>query len=312
MVKLDKNNRLSTTLYRKPTDRPAYLHFSSDHPGHIKRSLPYSLALRCKRICSDPTDAEKQIQNLQKQFIKRNYPSSLVKNACHNALNTSSRAQTPVRTDDRVNFITTYHSSLSSIQKILSRHHNILLSDPRVSKIFPKPPRLVFKRNKNLRDFLVKARLGPPISQRQAQIGCRPCGKLFCKVCKHMIRTNTVLSKDKTYSFQIKGDYHCQTQNVVYLLECSTCSSQYIGQTSTPFNLRFNNHKSHCRSKPLLAVSKHCSQLGHEIDKFKTVILRSGFRSDAERIHFESFLIQQFKTLTIGINDEIGSLPPFL
>ena len=35
---------LYTSLYIKPTDAYSYLYFSSCHPVHIKRSIPYSQA----------------------------------------------------------------------------------------------------------------------------------------------------------------------------------------------------------------------------------------------------------------------------
>ena len=48
----DHNNRLQTTLNKKPTDGQNYLHGESAHPLTLKKSIPYSLALRIKRFCS--------------------------------------------------------------------------------------------------------------------------------------------------------------------------------------------------------------------------------------------------------------------
>ena len=44
-------SKLITSLFVKPTDRHQYLHYSSGHPEHTKRSIIYSQTLRLKRLC---------------------------------------------------------------------------------------------------------------------------------------------------------------------------------------------------------------------------------------------------------------------
>ena len=44
---------LMTDLFVKPNDTPEFLDPSSSHPYHPKKRIPYSLALRLNRICSD-------------------------------------------------------------------------------------------------------------------------------------------------------------------------------------------------------------------------------------------------------------------
>ena len=45
-------NKLTTDLHTKSTDKHRYLHYTSAHPAHTKRSIIYSRALRMSRICS--------------------------------------------------------------------------------------------------------------------------------------------------------------------------------------------------------------------------------------------------------------------
>ena len=40
------DNKVSTELYIKPTDRHQYLHYSSLHPDHTKNTIVYSQILR--------------------------------------------------------------------------------------------------------------------------------------------------------------------------------------------------------------------------------------------------------------------------
>jgi hypothetical protein len=47
------------------------------------------------------------------------------------------------------------------------------------------------------------------------------------------------------------------TPNVVYLLDCHVCGSQYVGESVQPFNKRMNGHRSDLTKKTLLPVSQH-------------------------------------------------------
>jgi hypothetical protein len=73
-----ENNKLNTTVYTKPTDKKQYLAFNSAHPAHIKTAIPYSQALRFKRIISDDTMLTKELNILKHNFLIRGYPSRLI------------------------------------------------------------------------------------------------------------------------------------------------------------------------------------------------------------------------------------------
>ena len=71
LVYIDSNSRLQTTLYKKPADCQNYLHAKSAHPFSLKKSIPYSQALRIKRICSTFEEYRKHSQDLIKNLLKR-------------------------------------------------------------------------------------------------------------------------------------------------------------------------------------------------------------------------------------------------
>ena len=79
LVHIDSKNRLQTTLYKKPTDCQNYLHAKSAYPFSIKKSIPYSQALRIKRICSTFEEYMKHSQNLIKRFVEKGYDESTVR-----------------------------------------------------------------------------------------------------------------------------------------------------------------------------------------------------------------------------------------
>ena len=52
-VTKNSENGITTSLYCKPTDSHNYLLYSSEHPRHLLKGIPYSLFLRVRRIILD-------------------------------------------------------------------------------------------------------------------------------------------------------------------------------------------------------------------------------------------------------------------
>ena len=72
------NGDLSTDLHIKSTDRHQFLHYTSSHPDHTKRSIIYSKALRISRICSNKSDFLKHLESVKSSFEVRGYPKKLM------------------------------------------------------------------------------------------------------------------------------------------------------------------------------------------------------------------------------------------
>jgi hypothetical protein len=76
-----KNGKITTDLYRKETDRIQYLLPNSCHPAHICKNVPYSLALRLVRICSEKETLKKRLGELESMLLSRKYNRNIVKEA---------------------------------------------------------------------------------------------------------------------------------------------------------------------------------------------------------------------------------------
>ena len=63
-VKL-KQGKIETDLHVKSTDRHQYLHYTSSHPEHTKRSIVFSQSLRVGRICSQAEDFRKHTTEMR-------------------------------------------------------------------------------------------------------------------------------------------------------------------------------------------------------------------------------------------------------
>ena len=73
------NSKIETDLYCKPTDKHQYLLHSSSHPYHIKKSIPYSLALRLRHICFTDNFFETRSSELENYLIKQGYQRRFIK-----------------------------------------------------------------------------------------------------------------------------------------------------------------------------------------------------------------------------------------
>ena len=72
-ITMDAEGRLTTDLYTKTTDTHQYFHRDSCDPGHCKKSIPYSQALRIRRICSRMEDFLQRTQELKGISINYRY-----------------------------------------------------------------------------------------------------------------------------------------------------------------------------------------------------------------------------------------------
>ena len=76
------NGKITTDLDTKPTDKHQYLLQSSCHPKHTKRAIPFSLALRLRRICSSDDTFTKRTTELKTYLNKRGYNLSFRTTTC--------------------------------------------------------------------------------------------------------------------------------------------------------------------------------------------------------------------------------------
>ncbi|CAL8119549.1 unnamed protein product [Orchesella dallaii] len=80
-ISLNSNNEIITSIYSKPMSKHEFVHFSSNHPKHLLKSLPYSCGMRIIRSCSNENIQLIELEKLREKFIRRGYPNHLIQNA---------------------------------------------------------------------------------------------------------------------------------------------------------------------------------------------------------------------------------------
>ena len=163
-VSLSQFGMVETDLSTKPTDKHQYLLQSSCHPLHTKRAIPFSLALRLRRICSSDESFTLRANELIQYLNDSGYNLSFLRKEIQRVHaitrnETLKPSQTTTSQPSRVPLVITYNPALRSISTIIQRHFKILSSAPRRNSVFQTTPLVAFRRNDNLSDILVRSKL---------------------------------------------------------------------------------------------------------------------------------------------------------
>ena len=135
-------------------------------PPHCSKNIPYSLALRITRICSDYEAFEKRVKYLSEHLNKRFYQKQVIDQAIEKGRhmerqNLLSYKPKPTANKAVLPFVMTYHPELPKVRGIVDKHWSIIESSDHLGTAFPQKPIIAFRRLKSLRDHLVRARLKP-------------------------------------------------------------------------------------------------------------------------------------------------------
>ena len=141
------------------TTRTSHIYFL---PKIHKTNNPYSQFLRLRRLCSDDTDFSAKADEMRHFFAERNYPNSVVTDALervHYISRETALKPSESKSEDRISLTITYHPNNLRVKDIILKNFKLLQSDPDTATIFEKPPLVSFKRDKSLRNSLVKGSL---------------------------------------------------------------------------------------------------------------------------------------------------------
>ena len=302
------NGTLSTDLYIKSTDRHQFLHYTSSHPDHTKRSIIYSQALRISRICSNNSDFVKHLENMKSWFELRGYPKKMIEQETKKVkfLNRSNVVHKK-NTGIGVPFVFTYHPLLKSMGHIINKNLHLLYMDEEVKKVFTPKPLISFRSARKLSSYLVRAKLYPEERIR----GSFKCGSKRCEVCLNVNETSTFTSTVTGETYYINHKFNCNDKCLVYLLTCNCCKKQYVGQTVDGFRFRWNNYKSNCRKyqRGEMCMQQHlfehfcdCNHEGFLSDVSITFIDKTDPNDPLKR---EDYWRSTLKTMTpFGLNME--------
>ena len=301
-----RENKIDVDLYRKPTDRNQYLLPSSCHPPECVRNIPYSLALRIVRIVTDPVRRDERLDELSEMLLSREYPNSVVRSAIQRAKELSRdqalKISAKPSTQSRPIFGVSFDPRIPNLFNITRKHwRSMTTTDNYLKDVFPQPPMIAYRRPKNIREFIIKAKLfkNSRTSERILP-GMKKCNKP-CAICPYVKTTKFI--KGDNFTWNIRKNVNCKSLNVIYMIQCEKCKQCYIGETEN-FARRVYQHVGYVKSNVLTEpTGEHFNGPGHNIEHLKALVIEKVKKPDIKyRKEREHYLINKFNTFYRGIN----------
>ena len=245
-----QHNVLVSQLYSKPTSAHQYLQRNSFHPLSLLKSIPKSQFIRIRRICTHLSDYWLHATKFLEHFSARGFNRVKLQQQARSVASLDRESllcppiDTPTNKQDRIPFVLFWHSKFNGIGKVLHDNYNKMITDhPALKEVFPYPPLLSYRKNRNLRNILVHSSIASePRSHDRFQI-TEPCNHPSCLTCHSMSNTRHIINHCNKRRAPTAGG-NCSTSNVGYGAECLKHKQLYVGYTNRPVHVRFNNHRS--------------------------------------------------------------------
>jgi hypothetical protein len=187
-------------------------------------------------------------------------------------------------------FALTYDPRLPPIQSIQAKHWRSMVGqDPYLSEVFTQSPLTAYRRQRNIRDNLIRAKvpMDPKPYPQRKQRGVRKCGK-NCTACPYIREVK---------SLNINQSLNCDISNCVYMIECrkDNCEMRYIGETKRILKFRLADHRGYITNQDLSKpTGQHFNIPGHSLAVRSQDHL---YRKERER-----YFIRKFNTFYRGLN----------
>ena len=255
-----------------------------------------------------PSDRDKRLSELRNLLLERKYRPGIIDAAIERAKNiprtealkkkeSESRNKRPV-------FVITYDPRLPSITHIVQKHWRSMVKDPYLRQVFKEPPLIAYKRPKNIKEHIIRAKVPALLPPRPKRIipGMSKCKG--CPICPYIKPGKKVRATATTFTADIEQQVNCQTRNIVYCIQCKKCCIQYIGESQRTLQDRISDHRGYItKSQTNKATGEHFNLPGHKVSDMEVTILEKIWNEDPQyRKQREQMWIEKFNTKYKGLN----------
>jgi hypothetical protein len=136
----------------------------------------------------------------------------------------SGRPSEKKSTKKRIYFTTTYNPHLRNLGNRVNKRWDLLQSKKRSKKIFKYPSLIVYRRPKNLKDFLVSSKVKHTTPKKV--VGSKPYRKSRCTWCFLIFQVKEFRSESNGYRYKLFHELNCQSSWVIHVITCKPCKKK--------------------------------------------------------------------------------------
>ena len=166
-------------------------------------------------------------------------------------------------------FISTFNPKNPNAFKLIQQHIPILMKDKKMKDILQTHRFIKSQRqSKSLKMILTRAEFKTTYTSPSV----KKCDRHNCGTC-HYLNEGPSITFANGKTFTVKHNITCSSKNLIYVITCSGCHKQYIGQTGNSLQQRVTIHKQHIRQPQYskLYVSDHIRQCAKSYDPMFTI-----------------------------------------
>ena len=150
---------IKTDVYSKPTDSHLYPPPSSSHPKHVFKAIPFGVALRLRRSCSEDEFFTRKCVQYKNYLVNQGYPANLVHDQFSKVsiIPRKDLLKQKARTSKKL--FPFVNPNLPNINYIIRKHRHLLESNTKLKELFPKNSIIpAYRRSKNLKAILAPSK----------------------------------------------------------------------------------------------------------------------------------------------------------
>ena len=258
------------------------------------------------------------MKELNSDLNSRSYNGKITKNSFDRVLkiDREEALKKVVSTkEDKTVFAITYHPALPSIPQIVNKHWSVMIKEnSRLQQRLEKAPSIAYKRSKNLKEELVRAKVTTKRSSNRTKEGYQNCSKNTGYPCT-LCTINNIQGPIKQHkchhtgeSYPIISPVNCQTKNVIYRITCKKHPKfVYIGETQRQFFKRAGEHRGYVKRKDInQPTGQHFSLPGHQTSDMTCIVIEQVIPANDPflRKRREKYWINEYQSVEHGANTQ--------